>query len=279
MDIPLSTLRPHDPRCTVFNTCPRYLHHYTSIETLALILSNKAIRFNRLDKVNDPREALSKEYSSAQTLVFASCWTYGDESIPHWEMYARRSGIRLSMPALMFKGRHNNHKVTTDDRFYELGVSHGGDAPPVIERRGKDFVSFHVSNVYGPTKIRYVDDAELVTANFHPARLNARYDLRTLGVQKHAGWEFEKEVRFRVLATFGYSFDSEGMTDLLLPHSFIDTPVITPHIDLALDGAAINEAEILLGPHVSAEQRKVVEDLCARYAPSAEIRPCGTQIR
>lgn len=30
-----------------------YLYHYTSIETLALILKNHTIRFNSLDKMDD----------------------------------------------------------------------------------------------------------------------------------------------------------------------------------------------------------------------------------
>ena len=33
------------------------IYHYTSIETLALILKNKTIRFNRLDHVDDVDEA------------------------------------------------------------------------------------------------------------------------------------------------------------------------------------------------------------------------------
>ncbi|MBE6746525.1 MAG: hypothetical protein E7558_03645 [Ruminococcaceae bacterium] len=33
-----------------------YLYHYTSIETLALILKNRTIRFNSLDKMDDLQE-------------------------------------------------------------------------------------------------------------------------------------------------------------------------------------------------------------------------------
>ena len=32
------------------------LYHYTSLETLALILKNRTIMFNRLDKVDDVEE-------------------------------------------------------------------------------------------------------------------------------------------------------------------------------------------------------------------------------
>jgi hypothetical protein len=57
---------------------PKILFHYTSIETLALILSTRKLRFNRLDRVNDMGEAQSLDYPKAQTLVFASCWTAAD---------------------------------------------------------------------------------------------------------------------------------------------------------------------------------------------------------
>lgn len=38
----------------------QYLYHYTSIETLALILKNRTIRFNNLQNVDDPEEAETK---------------------------------------------------------------------------------------------------------------------------------------------------------------------------------------------------------------------------
>lgn len=36
------------------------IYHYTSIETLALIIKNKTIRFNRLDFVDDCEESLKR---------------------------------------------------------------------------------------------------------------------------------------------------------------------------------------------------------------------------
>lgn len=33
------------------------IHHYTNIETLSLILKNRTLRFNRLDRVDDPEES------------------------------------------------------------------------------------------------------------------------------------------------------------------------------------------------------------------------------
>ena len=39
----------------------KHIYHYTNIETLALILKNKTIRFNRLDRVDDISEGESFE--------------------------------------------------------------------------------------------------------------------------------------------------------------------------------------------------------------------------
>ena len=74
------------------------IHHYTSIETLALILKYKTIRFNRLDRVDDMEESM---YGSGPTkiklgqYVFVSCWTKDDlENISLWKMYKRQLASR-----------------------------------------------------------------------------------------------------------------------------------------------------------------------------------------
>ncbi len=53
------------------------IHHYTSIETLALILKHKTIRFNRLDQVDDMEESMNGSETTGTKLrqyIFFSCW-------------------------------------------------------------------------------------------------------------------------------------------------------------------------------------------------------------
>lgn len=65
-----------------------YIHHYTNINTLALILKNKKIRFNRLDRVDDMSEAKALRGYNLSQYLFVSCWTDSEEeSIPQWHMY------------------------------------------------------------------------------------------------------------------------------------------------------------------------------------------------
>ncbi len=84
---------------------PEYLYHYTSINTLALILRNKKIRFNRLDRVDDLLEADTSDLGDLGRLFFVSCWSSSDEeNIPLWSMYTpNMAGVRIKLPVKMFK--------------------------------------------------------------------------------------------------------------------------------------------------------------------------------
>lgn len=82
------------------------IHQYTSIDSLALILKNKTIRFKRLDKMDDIEEAaLSNAGIHLGGFMFVSCWTFNEiESIPLWRMYTPTTkGVRISLDKNMFK--------------------------------------------------------------------------------------------------------------------------------------------------------------------------------
>ena len=71
------------------------IHHYTSIETLEMILKNKSIKFNRLDQVDDKAEYKydSTVYDTNIKLgkyTFVSCWTKSEmENIDLWNRYGK----------------------------------------------------------------------------------------------------------------------------------------------------------------------------------------------
>ena len=82
------------------------IHHYTNLETLALVLRNKTIRFNRLDKVDDIEEGnVSPDGVKMGKYTFVSCWTENDEeNISLWKMYSGGGiGVRISLEQDMFK--------------------------------------------------------------------------------------------------------------------------------------------------------------------------------
>lgn len=46
------------------------LFHYTNIESLALILKNKTIRFNSLDNMDDLQENITKDVQNAGQFTY-----------------------------------------------------------------------------------------------------------------------------------------------------------------------------------------------------------------
>ena len=82
------------------------IYHYTSIEALAMILSNKTFRFGRLDTVDDPDEFSYKNtygINPAQ-YIYVSCWSNNpNESIPQWKIYGNnQKGVRIALDNEMF---------------------------------------------------------------------------------------------------------------------------------------------------------------------------------
>ena len=61
------------------------IHHYTNIESLALILKSKKIRFNRLDRMDDLEEGrVEAQGIPVAKYTYVSCWTEDEEeSIPY----------------------------------------------------------------------------------------------------------------------------------------------------------------------------------------------------
>ena len=83
------------------------IYHYTSIDTLALILKNKTIKFNRLD--NNLDDLVEGKITSKGVRLghygFVSCWTEESaESIPLWKLYTNNGiGVRIALEKDMFK--------------------------------------------------------------------------------------------------------------------------------------------------------------------------------
>ena len=80
------------------------IYHYTSLETLLLILKNRTLRFTSLGIVDDMKEGVTEDYGQLGRFCYASCWTEEQiESIPQWHMYSSdMSGVRISISFINF---------------------------------------------------------------------------------------------------------------------------------------------------------------------------------
>ncbi|MGE9752820.1 DUF2971 domain-containing protein [Bacillus inaquosorum] len=253
---------------------PKYLYHYTSIETFALILKNNTLRFNRLDKVNDVNEAISFNFPYANTAVFTSSWTsHKDESIPMWRLYTQNmDGVRIKLPVNMFKGRKNPH-------VFEKGGSRIQHDEAVTIKRKKLEYKFHTSGIQGPNKIHYTNDKELlqkeVLCNQEGYISTSLYDL---GMFKQKCWEYEQEWRFKILAFFEeFNLPNDEFTNKVL--DLKTYPIMNTFIDVPLESGIFNEAELILGPKTTQGQYIILESLVEKYSPNAKIRRSRLQLR
>ena len=269
------------------------IHHYTNIETLALILQSKKIRFNRLDRMDDLEEGrVEAQDTKVGKYTYVSCWTEDEESIPMWYMYAgKEMGVRISLPQDMFKD------YSFIDGFSGLNVSDilraiDPDNAPIMlwkipgsEYKGKNYLIIPVESDKPATfyrRIVYVNDvlsltkelALMVDNNEEDCYYN--FDLGNVGVLKNKRWDFQKESRFilRIIPT-------DGEISLCKPKELVaklkealDTEM-EPHFnsyDLPLKDDIFDHMIVTLSPSITEGKRLIVEALLNQYAPSAKIK-------
>lgn len=254
---------------------PDVLYHYTSIETLALILANKTLRFTRLDGVNDPEEASASDLPNASTLVFASCWTAEErESLAMWRMYTpEMQGVRIALPNNPFIGRHKP-KI-----FNKGGAMQRIDAEIELSRKnnGLGIVSRYVT---GPNKIYYADEGAFRNG---PCLMwdDDRWiiQLHDLGMVKNTYWEFEQEWRYKVLASVSEAVLNEPDIN---SHPSLDLskyPVIESTVDVPLDSECIREVDVVLGPCVTEAQELIVKSLLDSHALNGRVKRSDIKVR
>jgi hypothetical protein len=260
------------------------IYHYTSIESLAMILSTKKLRFSRLDGVDDVTEAQTHHGIPFGKYFFVSCWTQEEEdNLAQWKMYGGdMAGIRIELPIYPFKnilmGSHNGLEAH-GQVFSPLGTNDlfGHDymiLPPVL---GSTWFK-------GP--VEYVDD---VAARYNSAItvvndangtdsivIKEFYDLARL---KSKTWQFQAEYRFLlhvlpIIPPFpkNVPFTPTGEQYTNCGPAFrsgVDLGI--SYIDVAIDPAVLAKMVIRTGPLCTAGGRVCVEALLNAYASKAKI--------
>lgn len=245
------------------------IYHYTSIQTLALILKHKTIRFNRLDLVDDIEEAA---YGSGpmQTKLgqyqFVSCWTKSEnENLALWNMYTRYEGVRIGIDSMP---------------FYTYNV--GNDFVSLLEKTEIWEEDYYTSSFMNPAKLYdvvYVNDPEaeikkLATEEGH----GNLYKLPLVGIYKREQWAMQEESRFKI-AVFPMKYMNERSK--LKDPKFFDFavmgeltkrsyPLKTQYFDLPIREEALSDIHVMMGPLTTEADRCIVEALL-KDIPNAQI--------
>lgn len=245
---------------------PKTLFHYTNINSLALILSTRKLKFNRLDLTNDPDEGLSGDCGSQAGTIYISSWTEEEEeTFAMWNMYTdRMRGVRIEMDLPLFNTYDLNGLETIvnfennyDNRVNALVV----DDPKLL-----------------PYKIEYTDDKDLLYPNIYRGQISndlSRINVDSLGKYKRKIWTFENEWRFRIDLLPGkfkdFGFDVVSTRELLnIKNYFIE-----------FSQASFYNMKIRLGPKCIQGDLELISALCHKYNPSAvvELSDLGSKIK
>lgn len=257
------------------------IHQYTSIDCLALILKNRTIRFKRLDKMDDIEEAaLTSKGVHLGGFMFVSCWTYSEkESIPLWKMYTPSTkGVRISLEKEMFK----KHIVD----LKEMGRHN------IIDTEGKQIVTsiIPVNKMFNPKytilnifwdddffykKIEYTENTDAIYNSLitDTQEGGANLNFSNIGAFKHTHWNFQDECRFRLIIFPNNNLDvnNEQYADYVLNCLQKETfPTIDSYY-VDLKDNIFDNLKITLSPYATESDLLIVNALCDKYAPNAQI--------
>lgn len=234
-----------------------YLYQYTSLDTLAIILKEKNIKFSKLSFLDDPLEKyISSIYipnnSSLITInvgdfCFVSCWSKNkNESIAMWDMYGdRKKGVRIGLPADMLDPNYdfNDYKNVSQHRLFEC-------KEPI--KKTPELINI----LYDRTSDPLIVDKEL------------NLDLDSLGRHKIKDWAFQEEYRFRIFAEYderinknAYLFSSEQAYNNF---SFGKT-ISESCLLYGVKPSVISKIRIIIGPDMPKGQRYLLDSLIKDY--------------
>jgi hypothetical protein len=265
--------------------------HYTNLESLALILKTRRIRFTRMDRVDDIREAQQHLGIEFGKYFFVSCWTSDTkESIPQWNMYSdQMRGVRIELPAFPFRS------ILLQAKPGWTGIEWQGVLPSPIPFEELWGPTYFVAPIFlnrdhfsGP--MNYVDDVEALYRASIRREVRPELNSQTLRIanlpqlprNKSKDWEFQKEHRFSlfILPSLAVPEAGPGQGDFAasagshMSQAFLSNvdPGIT-HFDVALDPATLESLAVRTGPLATAGTIATVEALLANFAPSARVEP------
>jgi len=246
------------------------IHHYTSIETLEMILKNKSIKFNRLDQVDDKAEYKydSTVYDTNIKLgkyTFVSCWTKSEmENIDLWNRYGKgNKGVRISLDEDMFE----TYDVGTVNRSF-------------YNNREYCFENFVVSsyiNKVGLVDVKYEQNIELYykeAIKCFDQGVAFKHD--NIGIYKKREWGLQNESRFIIHAQ---PFEPALMSNhplsfpLALGTAYRDGMELSrTALYIPLKQKVLEHLEITMGPGTTDEDRKKVEKILKDCNIKAEIK-------
>lgn len=270
---------------------PAVLYYYASLDTLALILHNRTIRFSRLDKVDDPQEQRSADSQNLGKMKLVSCWTSSDEeSIPMWREYAgAECGVRIQMKSHPFKrysvSTESLSKLSSDAVLNTPGGKFDGLQLPLEDFWDKKYHFKEMArSVEMLHEVQYTKDKSLLFPEVIRSCGNGwvEADLSALGIHKATAWSYQREWRYVLTAVPVGIASIEGdveavkrATEVILDRC---DPGIPSFYDLAISDEAFSSMKIVASPKMTPGNRVILDALVQKYAPGIEVAESSIEL-
>ena len=275
---------------------PQTLYHYTSLETLALILTNKSLCFNTLLNVDDIEEAETSDMGLLGKYVYVSCWTdEAAESIPMWQLYTpNMHGVRIQLPIFPFKEHHykagelhfkenTTSYIDLKKVFDDNKASICGNYPELAQSTyTTDKTLLHPRTKFGDS----LDDFKSVLGNGSTGKQQSKTTIRfkELGRYKNVDWQFQKEWRywlFMAPLVIGTSSQITPKTTVDLYSLLQDKDARPPYerffVDLSEE--AISQMQIVFGPRMTEAEKILAKHLLRGSGLDGKWKESALRIR
>ena len=269
---------PSDENDSIQEYVPARLYHYTTLESLALILENRTIRLMPIEGMDDLQESRTSDIQNLGKVIFASCWTDDSmESIPMWNMYASlETGVRISLPTMPFK----RYRLSAEEYAHVTGmpvdhISFEDDdfetfLPPRDLARGLMSPAF-INGAGVLVKIEYTQDKSLLEPKvLSVGEKSTSILMGLLGKYKNEYWSFQREWRYQMQIVPFRAFDLSSdlgarfnaMASMMVQGVL---PAPCSYYDLAISDEAMEEFEVVASPKMSAGNKILLRLLLERH--------------
>lgn len=257
------------------------LFHYTNIESLALILKNRTIRFNSLDNMDDLQENMTKDVQNAGQFIYVSCWTdKAKENIALWKQYtAHDSGVRIELPKHPFKKYDSTKYIEVIKRNTNLKVISNDKLVTVIDYDdmiNKNYSTFTMTEI-DLFSIEYTENQDkLIPRIVEKSKEEIEIFMNRIGKCKDEAWYYQNEWRYKIQFVpinllEGIRNNQEKFVEVY--NKIVNGSAVQPfkYYDFVIDDNAFEQMKITLSPTITAGNEELIKCFVERYNPKAEI--------
>tara|TARA_R110001599_G_scaffold353676_1_gene595146 strand:- start:186157 stop:186987 length:831 start_codon:yes stop_codon:yes gene_type:complete len=265
------------------------IHHYTSIDTLQKIITNRSLRFRRLDQMDDIHEEQWQGGLNWGRRLFASCWTcLPVESIDQWRGFGPyANGVRISVEESPFFW-HLVHLNSPGLQIHYIWVP---CTKEFMLSKGIMLVpsSDLPASIGGP--VSYVPDVSaiyrpFIKGDFDTSGLTVRTTVQNPARHKINHWAWQKEYRFIVHveqgpdALYAEGFDCQPTRDYTdqLIHAFQKNKeqgwpgYFDTHIDWPINMDMIQSGFVTAGPLMTDQEFNQVSKMMQDLVPAMGLQ-------